>query len=49
MPLFLLPFLVGGGLGFGGGFIASDGLRTIKTLTVIGALGYGAFLLVRAK
>ena len=42
MPLFLLPFLIGGGLGFGGGFFAADGFKTLTRIAVIGGVGYVA-------
>jgi uncharacterized membrane protein YtjA (UPF0391 family) len=39
MP-FLIPVLVAGGLGFGGGFLASEGFSKLLKLATVAGVGY---------
>jgi hypothetical protein len=43
MPLLLLPWLAGGTLGFGAGFLTSDGIGKLLKLGVLGSIISAAF------
>jgi hypothetical protein len=38
MPIVLIPWLLGGGLGFGAGFMTSDGIGKLLKLAVLGSI-----------
>ena len=49
MPLLLLPWIGGAALGFGGGFLASDGMGKLVKLSLIVGGGFVAYQYYRAN
>ncbi|MDM7975432.1 MULTISPECIES: hypothetical protein [Thalassospira] len=44
MPAFVLPFVLGGILGAGGGFVVADGLTAAQKLLRLGVIGAGVYV-----
>ncbi|MBO6807255.1 hypothetical protein [Thalassospira sp.] len=44
MPAFVLPFMLGGAVGVGGGFLAADGLTAAQKLVRLAVIGAGVYV-----